>query len=267
MDMSIQEFKKEIWGYYKKSGRHNLAWRKTTDLYRVVVSEIMLQQTQVARVLVKYEEFLKAFPTLDSLAKSSVEQVLRVWQGMGYNRRAIYLKQIAEQIRDNNLPQTFEELIKLPGIGKNTAGSILAFAYNIPIVFMETNIRRVFIHFFFNNKTGVDDKEILALIEKTIDHENPREWYYALMDYGAMLGKEKENPNKKSKHYTVQSKFEGSNRQIRGAIVKLLLKKSLTKEEMVQALGFEREKIQKNLEDLMKEGFIEKMRINYQLKR
>lgn len=189
----------------------------------------------------KYNSFIKQFPTLKKLNEASIKDVLAAWQGLGYNRRALYLKSITK------IPKTYEELVELPGIGPNTAGSILAFAYNIPHPFIETNIRSVFIHFFFKNKEQVPDKEIMELIKETLDHKNPREWYYALMDYGAML-KKTGNPSKKSAHYKKQSTFKGSHRQKRGEILRILLDKPnrLVKHKEIA-------------DELEKEGFIKKI--------
>lgn len=225
-------FQAQILTYYKHSGRQNLPWRKTKNAYKILVSEVMLQQTQVARVLEKYPKFLKAFPNVAALADASLGDVLRVWQGMGYNRRARYLREITQKIMSEykgHVPKTEEELRTLPGIGHYTANAILTFAHDELRVFIETNIRRVFIHHFFKNKKEVSDKEILPLIEATLDVKNPREWYYALMDYGAHLPKVvRKNPNKQSKHYTKQSAFKGSLRELRGKIIRTLSDKQKT---------------------------------------
>lgn len=238
--MSNSDFIKEIYAYYK-THRRSFPWRECISPYRVLVSEIMLQQTQAPRVVAKYNEFIKKFPSLKKLNEASTKDVLSAWQGLGYNRRALYLKSITK------IPKTYEELVELPGIGPNTAGSILAFAYNIPHPFIETNIRSVYIHFFFKNKEKVDDKEIMELIKETLDQKNPREWYYALMDYGAML-KKTANPSLKSKHYKKQSPFKGSHREKRGKVLKILLEKP---DKLLKY---------KNIaEELLKEGFIKKV--------
>jgi len=264
----IKQFKQTIRDFYKKNKR-DLPWRHTSDPYHILISEVMLQQTQVSRVLKKYPEFLKSFPTFKALSKASTKDVLTVWQGMGYNRRALYLKSTAAILENKfrgKLPQDPQVLHTFPGIGKATSCSVITFAFNKPTVFIETNIRRVFIHYFFKDKGSVSDKEILLLVEKTIDLENPREWYYALMDYGAMLGKTITNPNKRSKHYLIQSKFEGSNRQIRGAILKALLDKPHSDKELIKKFAFSYEKIYANLEDLKHEGFISNKKGIYGLK-
>lgn len=254
----IAQFKKNIWDFYKKNKR-DLPWRKTRDPYRIFVSEVMLQQTQVASVLKKYEPFIKTFPDFSSLAKADTKKLLKIWQGLGYNRRALYLKKSAEIIMkkfNGVLPQNVESLKELPGIGEATAGSILAFAFNKPAIFIETNIRRVYIHFFFKDKEGISDSQFIPILEKTLDLQNPRDWYYALMDDGTMLKKTVENPNKRSKHYSIQSKFEGSDRQIRGIILKKLLIKPLDKKSLLFLISFPKEKTEHIITDLIREGFI-----------
>ncbi|MFO0793013.1 MAG: A/G-specific adenine glycosylase [Candidatus Brocadiaceae bacterium] len=260
---SIQIFQKMIYDYYRKHGRV-LPWRKTQHPYNILVSEIMLQQTQVERVLVKYERLIQVFPDFSTLARAPLKIILKEWQGMGYNRRAIALKHIAEKVVEEfhgHLPSSAEVLKTFPGIGRATASSIVAFAFNMPAVFIETNIRRVFIHCFFHDRNDVKDTEILPLVERTLDKTSPREWYYGLMDYGAMLKKEFENPNRRSAHYQKQSPFQGSNRQLRGNILKMLANESsVSEQEITQKLQTDPEKIQYNLIQLEKEGFIKKKR-------
>src|SRR4030067_906127 len=200
----IHIFQRTIWQYYKREGR-DLPWRKTTDPYQILVSEIMLQQTQVERVIEKYEQFLSAFPDFPSLAQAPLKKVLSAWQGLGYNSRALALKYIAQDVIKmfhGIFPSSEEMLVKFPCIGKAPAGAVAAFAFHNPSVFIETNIRRVFIHFFFRDKENVRDTDIFPLIEKTLDTSDPRQWYYALMDYGSMLAKQKQNHNRKTAHYT-----------------------------------------------------------------
>jgi A/G-specific adenine glycosylase len=256
----LRAFRKEIHGYYAGRGR-DLPWRKTDDPYRIVVSEIMLQQTQVDRVVRKYEEFIRIFPDFASLHKAPLAEVYRAWQGLGYNRRALALKKIAEAVVEKHggrLPDSLEELLKLPGIGKATASSIRAFAFNAPEVFIETNIRAVYIHCFFNGRRDVDDKEIAALVERTLDKKRPRVWYNALMDYGAMLKRKFPNPSRGSAHYTTQSPFEGSVRQARGAVLRVLLKSPASSEKEITAKlnGVIDKDLRKILDDLTKEGLL-----------
>lgn len=270
----LRAFKKTVWDFYSKHGRHTLPWRQTRlpaqagDPYKILVSEIMLQQTQVDRVVSKYKSFLKLFPTIQKLASASPRAVLTEWQGLGYNRRAINLKRAAEIIVNKHkgkFPAVYSELIQLPGVGRATAGDLLAFAWNIPAVVIETNIRTVFIHHFFPTSPRlrgasslVHDNEILLLIEKTLDKDNPREWYYALMDYGAHLKRTLGNNAKQSKHYKKQSKFEGSNRELRSKILKLVLENDRTEAELVKLLKTPTEPVRKNLLALSKEGLIRK---------
>ncbi len=265
---AVRKFQKMILRYYRNHGR-NLPWRLTHDPYKILVSEIMLQQTPVQRVLGKYETFIGRFQDFSSLAEAPLRLILEEWQGLGYNRRAIALKQIAQKVMgefQGNLPVSTEVLITFPGIGRATASAIAAFAFRKPTVFIETNIRRVFIHSFFHDRVNIRDDEMLPLIAETLDAANPREWYYALMDYGVMLKKGTENPNRRSAHYQKQSPFEGSNRQVRGAILKALAHESgVSEREMREKLGVSPEKIKSGLAQLMKEGFIKRMRGRYSI--
>jgi A/G-specific adenine glycosylase len=254
-----KEFISFIWDFYAQNKRDFL-WRQDTTPYTILVSEIMLQQTQVSRVSEKLPHFLAGFPDFDTLAAADLTDVLVAWQGMGYNRRAKYLHEIAKMVvRDfgSTLPHNPQILETLPGIGPNTAGSLTAFAYNIPTVFIETNIRRVYLHHFFPKKSDVSDKELLKIIAKTVDQTNPREWYWALMDYGSYLKTQLPNPNRRSKHYTKQSQFEGSNRQVRSKILSLILEhKQLSIDSLSQYFDPQELRIHTNLLALQKEGFI-----------
>ncbi len=258
---TIRSFRKLMYQHYHDHQRP-MPWRRTKNSYHILLSEVMLQQTQVERVLIKYPEFLKAFPDLLSLAKAQLAEVLRAWQGMGYNRRAISLKRLAELIvqeYQGKLPLDPEELLKLPGIGRYSASAIYTFATNKPVCFIETNIRRVYIHFFFGDREDIRDNEIIPLIEKTLDRTDPREWYYSLMDYGVKLKKAVANPNRRSAHYAKQSKFEGSDRQIRGMILKALLQKSgITSASLRKKLIAVPNNFDQILSGLIAEGFIKK---------
>lgn len=255
----FEHFQQALWDYYQQNKRA-FAWRENPTHYHVVVSEIMLQQTQTTRVIEKFQQFIQAFPTWQALAQATTQQVLQVWVGLGYNRRGIALHHIAQKIvTDYNcvLPDEVEILKTFKGLGHATASSIVAFAYNKPTVFIETNIRSVFLHVFFKDEENISDAFIEPLVELTLKKDNPREWYYALMDYGVYLKKKHKNPSRKSKHYTKQSKFEGSTRQVRAAIVKVLaFKTKITLEELYQALPYDSEKIDKQLEKLCAEKII-----------
>ncbi|MCR4264530.1 MAG: A/G-specific adenine glycosylase [Candidatus Roizmanbacteria bacterium] len=266
--MKTNSFRDNIYSFYS-SHKRTLPWRYEEDPYKILVSEVMLQQTQVSRVLVKYREFLDRFPSFQTLADSSLADVLRVWQGMGYNRRGKYLKGDAEIIvrdekyrflRSYSLSQDdmIQLLQQLPGIGHNTACAVVTYSFNIPTVFVETNIRTVYLYHFFKNKQNVSDKDILEIVNKTLDMQNPREWYYALMDYGAYLKREKKFKNTSSKHYAKQSKFEGSRRQMRGRILRILLEHGPSSRAMIASHLPEDERMESVLEELFKEGLIVK---------
>ncbi len=255
----IADFQACIFSFYETAGRHDMEWRKTTDPYLITVSEVMLQQTQVPRVEKIYPEFISRFPTAAALADASDADVLSAWQGMGYNRRALNLKKLCRIVVDEHagvFPREPEELVKLPGIGKATSCSIAAFAYNAPVTFIETNIRRIFIHFFFQGQDEVDDAEIFPLVEATLPTTRSREWYWALMDLGTEMKKTVGNPNRKSRQYVKQSAFEGSNRQVRGAVLKEMLKREeSTIEELASSLPYAKEAVAGVLEAMEKEGF------------
>jgi A/G-specific adenine glycosylase len=256
---AIHAFQTTIYAYYQNHGRQ-LPWRETNDPYRILVSEIMLQQTQVPRVLEKYEKFIRTFPDFRSMAQASLPEILRVWQGLGYNRRALALKKTAELVVSQYrgiLPAEPDELRKLPGIGPYTAAAVAAFAFNRPVMFIETNIRTVFIQCFFHDQTVVKDREILPLIEQTLDTSNPRRWYYALMDYGAMLKQQYRNPNRRSAQYQKQTPFKGSNRELRGMILRTLTAQSrLSEAEFAEKLNAAPERVNHALKQLVAEGFI-----------
>ncbi len=256
---AITGFRDRIYSYYRHHAR-SFPWRETADPYRILVSEIMLQQTQTERVVQKYGGFIARFPDFQSLAHAELRSVLEAWQGLGYNRRAVALKETARKVMEEHggiLPGDIEGLTRLPGIGRYTAGAVLAFAYNRPVAFIETNIRRVFIHCFFPESERVKDSEILPLVEQALDRENPRQWYYALMDYGAMLKAGLPNPNRKSAHYVRQAPFEGSTRQVRGMILKLLVSFGpLSETELIDKLDRDPCQVRQILLDLEREGFV-----------
>lgn len=254
-----------MWAYYRAHKR-SMPWRETRDPYRILVSEIMLQQTQVSRVVIFYEHFLKTFPTLRSLARAPLSDILRVWQGLGYNRRARYLKLAAEEVVKTSrgiLPREKKLLIALPGIGEATAGAILTYAHNTATPFIETNVRRVFIHHFFPRHKKVSDIKLMPLVEHALDKKNPREWYYALMDYGSFLAKTVPNPNRRSTHYVRQKPFAGSDREARGVILRLLLEKPGSEKLIGKRVGEER--ALRVLRALIHEGFIVKTNSQYAL--
>lgn len=269
MRKNEQTFVRQVYAYYAHSGRHTLPWRKTKNPYHILVSEIMLQQTQVDRVIPRYHSFIKQFPSWDTLARASLGEVIRAWQGLGYNRRARMLHMCARDIvvaYKRKLPQSHSALMKLPGIGHYTAGAVLAFAYDIPVPIIETNIRTAYLHHFFKNTTDVSDKDILAYVERTLPANDVRTWYYALMDYGAYIKKTYGNQNTRGKGYTKQSPFQGSDRYIRGAIIRTLSEKNTTRASLHRTLPqFDVLRVDAQLENLLSEGLIEKHRHIYAL--
>lgn len=278
--MTEGEFKKTIHTFYRKN-RRDLPWRtkkgKTKiDPYHVIVSEFMLQQTQVSRVIPKFEVFIKKFPTIETLARAPLRNVISLWQGLGYNRRAKFLHESAKVIVNNHkgiIPRNIDDLESLPGVGPYIARAVSTFAYNQPEVFIETNIRTVFIHEFFSrparggvpvgggggSKKGIHDKEILGYVTTTLDQKNPREWYYALMDYGSHLKREGKDANARSVHYVKQSKFQGSDRQIRGQILKQLVdKKHISLPGLQKLIGGDSGRLQVQLKNLVYEKLVTK---------
>ena len=241
-DDQIVQFQKLIYDFYALNKR-DFIWREEITPYKVLVSEVMLQQTQTTRVIPKFENWLLQFPDFSSLAQASNHDVLSAWQGLGYNRRGLALGKIAQIVmaeHDGQLPNDPAILQTFPAIGPNTAGSICAFAFNNPIVFIETNIRTIYTDTFFKGQSEISDKQLLPLIAQTIDHNNAREWYYALMDYGVYLKQNLPRINAASKHYTRQSKFIGSKRQVRGAIIKILTQlKHVEHEMLIELVDFE----------------------------
>lgn len=267
--MTPTRFRTLVLAHYKKLGRHNLPWRKTRDPYRILVSEVMLQQTQVERVIPFYEAFLKEFPSTTVLASAPLSRVLTQWQGLGYNRRAKMLHEAAKVVTKDyagSMPRTVEALEKLPGVGHYTARAVAAFAYNEDVVFIETNLRTAVTHHFFPSQEKVPDSELLIVLEKAFRKGTAREWYSALMDYGAFLKRSGVRINAKSKTYTKQSKFSGSNREARGAILKVLANGRKNEVSLLSILGSDRsEQVREQLTKLLNEGFIEKKQTMYLL--
>lgn len=262
-------FIQTVWDYYHRYGRHHLPWRQTTDPYQIMVSEVMLQQTQVDRVIPKYQAFIATWPNVETLSSASLGEVLRAWQGLGYNRRAKALHQCAKTVVaawQGRFPAAEKGLLALPGVGPYTAGAILTFAYNQPVVLLETNIKSALLWHFFNKKELVTESEIKAVATKVVATDNPREWYSALMDYGAYIKKTYGNQNQRTTDYVKQSVFAGSDRQIRGAILRAVSTRSMTSKQLEKQLSaFASERILKQVTHLEKEGMIERVGKRYQL--
>lgn len=270
--MTIPTFQRKILGWHEKNGRHDLPWRHASlDPYAILVSEVMLQQTQVDRVIPKFISFLEKFPTPAKLSKAPTRALLSEWKGLGYNRRALYLQRAAKMLMKEYkgvFPTDPTEIEKLPGVGHYTARAVAAFAFDAPHVFIETNIRRIFLHFFFSGHAGISDDELLPLIEKALWKKSPRVWYSALMDYGALAMKEVQNPNKRSKHYTRQSRFEGSTRYARAKLLDFVMAQSMgasdsalsrfLKKDLLLFPYHERCEREKIVSSLVRDGFLEK---------
>ena len=289
--MTIEKFQKTILDWWRdprtraSSVRGMLPWRNTRDPYKILVSEIMLQQTQVTRVIPKYEEFLQAFPTLQALAQAPDKKLLKVWAGLGYWRRAKYLKEAAKIILTKykgKFPKDPNTLETLPGIGPYTTRAVACFAFNASDPFLDTNIRRVYLHFFFKKKNNVSDKEILAIAREVTTNLchgkklkypgiTPREWHYALFDYGATVLKDRAI-NKRSKHYHKQSKFEGSFRSFRTKAVRFLLARPESKVAPKTLEDFLKKELRKQkspytpqeiIASLLKDNLIKKSKTHY----
>jgi A/G-specific adenine glycosylase len=253
----------------------DLPWRHSRDPYAVLVAEVMLQQTQVSRVETAYEAWLDEFPTIDALAATPLERVLETWQGLGYNRRAVALKRTAEQVVERfggELPQDEGELRSLPGVGPATAAGVLAFAFDRPAVYLETNVRAVFLHELFADRERVPDSEIAPLVSAAVAVAcslgiGPRQWYFALLDYGAHLKRTIPNPSRRSAHHASQSRFEGSRRQKRARLLRAVMARpgrsaweyadeisAVERDAGRDAVGVE--EAEGILEDLVSDGFL-----------
>lgn len=264
--VQVKSFQKKVWRFYTAHGRHDLLWRPPQlkvkngkmDMYAIMVSEIMLQQTQVSRVLPKFKSWMKQFPSITVLAEASRKDVLTLWQGLGYTRRAKFLHEAAQKIAKDSPPKTVEELEDLPGIGHYTARAIATFAWNESHAFVETNIRTVYIDHFFKNKESVVDGDILSLTGQTLNKSKPREWMYALMDYGSYLKSRGKAHNARAKSFTRQSKFKGSVREVRGSIMKFFTEKeTLTpKDQKVFEKKFDSNRLTQALAGLVKDGLL-----------
>ncbi len=249
-ELSVHDFQTIIRDYYSHYGR-SFPWRETRDPYHILVSEIMLQQTQTDRVVPRYTAWLELFPDISRLARAPFAEVLAAWVGLGYNRRAKYLHETAQIITDEYtgvFPQDPGMLQTMPGIGHYTANAVTTFAFNRPNIFIETNIRSVFLFFFFPEASGVRDRDILQKIGDTIDPEDPRSWYYGLMDYGADLKKKIPNPNRQGAGYSKQSRFEGSARQARGAVLRYL---AAIEKGTVQSIAHHENMDEKRIRDVL----------------
>lgn len=274
---SNEDFLRTLAGFYAESGRHDMPWRQpdadgTHDPYKILVSELMLQQTQVARVTPKYLAFIAKFPNIGSLAAASLGEVLVMWSGLGYNRRAKYLHQsTAAVVHDFGgvFPRSVVELQSLPGVGPGTAGAIMAYAYDQSVSYLETNIRTVLIHQFYHDQSDIADSQLRETLDQIVKlpifHEyfTPREFYWAMMDYGSYLKRSVGNLNRASKAYTRQSAFQGSRRQVRGLVLRLLTAEPLNYQALVTEVADER--LDSVLSDLVAEGMVTRRGSEYSI--
>lgn len=255
----LKVFSSEVRSWYADHGR-TFPWRETTDPYRILLSEMMLQQTQTQRVLPKYQLFLDLWPDFYSLSTASLTDILLAWKGLGYNRRAKALKQIAQRSKEwgYTLPCDNRKLLDLPMVGPATAAAVMAFSYDEPAIYLETNVRRVILHYFFPDEEGVHDRmisQVLALLSDL--QEEHRHWYYALMDIGVLLKATGVNPNRRSHHYTRQSPFENSLRQVRSTVLDIIATSGTQPlDGLASALAFPRERILSALESLIADGLL-----------
>ncbi|HET9110182.1 MAG TPA: A/G-specific adenine glycosylase [Ktedonobacterales bacterium] len=190
------EAQSALLAWYTREGRAGLPWRATRDPYAILVSEVMLQQTQVDRVIPKYLAFLERFPTLAALAEAPTADVIREWAGLGYNMRAVRLQEIARQAQrefGGALPATLDDLLRLKGVGRYTAGAVAAFAFGAQVATVDTNIRRTLWRIFRGIEPTVwpagepASREMLGLAEWALPPGRAYDWQQALMDLGATI--------------------------------------------------------------------------------
>lgn len=256
--MDVENFQEVLWQKGRELYR-DMPWRQDTRPYYVLVSELMLQQTQVDRVIPKFTAFIERFPDEAALAAASLGDVLALWSGLGYNRRAKFLHGAAQRIVHDfggRFPETYEQLVTLPGVGPNTAGAILAYAFNQPIVFIETNVRTVYFNHFFEGDDVVSDAQLREIVGRTLDQEHPREFYQAVMDYGTWLKRQGGGRLTQSRHYKKQAPLKGSVREVRGEIVKRLTKGDCRLAELVADYETD-ERFEPALTGLIADGLVE----------
>lgn len=267
--MTSQKFRNIVWKYYAEHGRHSLPWRKSQDPYRILVSEMMLQQTQVERVIPYFNAWVKKYPNVKSLAQAPLADVLRQWQGLGYNRRAKFLHSAAKEVvtkHKGKIPEDAAVLESIWGIGPYTAHAVMTFAFNQDAVFIETNIRTAIIHHFFSERSDVTAEEIAQVLGRALPRGRARELYSALMDYGAHLKRSGVRLNAKSKGYAKQGAFEGSSRQARGVILRELSRGPAARMKLLKLFPSERkQQLEEQLARLVHEGLVRESSTRFHL--
>jgi len=260
----INQIQHEILSFYADHKR-DLPWRSTTDPYKILLSEFMLQQTQVKRVIDYYIKWIKQWPTILDLSIAPFQDVLSEWIGLGYNRRAQYLHEslkIIVETYDGDVLSAMHDYQKLPGIGNYTARAVRIFAGNDDIATIDTNIRRIFIH-LFHLPTTISDHTLADIAEKCMPRGKSCIWHNALMDYGALKLTSRKTGIKPK---TTQSRFNGSDRQIRGKILRMLLKGPNTYQEFQSTFQIGPSRLNKILSKMKQDQMISQNDIWYQIK-
>ncbi|VVB60515.1 G/T mismatches repair enzyme [uncultured archaeon] len=261
---TVQRFQKKVFSFYQQNKRE-LPWRNTTDPYKILVSELMLQQTQVSRVISYYERWIARWPTISDLASASRAEVLKAWMGLGYNTRAVYLHKAAQKIvaeYDGDVLTAMKQYQEIPGVGRYTAQAVQIFSRNTDLVTVDTNIRRIFIAEFHLSEE-LSMRELWGYAEQCLPLGRSREWHNALMDYGALHQTAKKTG---IRSVSQQSEFEGSDRQRRAAVLRLLLSGPASFDTIHRALGGERMKIRKILGKMVDEDLLVLQNKRYQVK-
>lgn len=252
-------FRRAVLDHYSREGR-DFSWRRTRDPWSILVSEVMLQQTQTHRVEPKYDAWMQRFPDAQSVSAAPLPDLYEAWKGLGYNSRAVRLRETARLCVEHHggqPPAEEKALLALPGIGRYTARAVMAFAWGLPSAFLETNIRATLIFHFFRGQEKVQDRMLEGVAAGLVDTADPRTWYYALMDYGAWLKKHEPNPSRKAAAYKRQSSFKGSVRQARGAVLRVLGERaSVGLAWMAAESGIDYGRLRTAAEGLERDGFI-----------
>lgn len=255
--------------YYKKHRRAHLPWRETQDPYHILVSEVMLQQTQVERVIPYFTRWVETFPTVEHLSRAPLSRVLQLWSGLGYNRRAAFLHRAAQAVVNEwggVMPVAYDGLRTLPGVGEYTAKAVRVFAHNQPETLIETNVRTVVIYHCFSTKKNISEDLIRRVAHLLAEGQDPREWHSALMDYGTYLKGVVGNVSRNARSYTKQKPLKGSVREVRGLILKQLRHGSSTRTRLFNVLPESmHERVPVALAGLEKDGLVTRKKSTYLL--